>query len=235
MKLKSTLIALVLSLSAPAIAQANDTSCQSPVIGEHKYSFRIELATGNVSIQQQSMIARYLPIDHAIVEEGDISAELPSVEPEFACVSEEGKHNYRAEIQVFEDRVVLLQSSSIARYAPLTFLFVKEDEPVAEKLSFSCNSGIVGANGYRFAIELDGNTATVLQQSIIARYAPLNLNLERNDALELPLGEPEFSCTSEEGPHGYTATIEVFEDSVFVLQQSAIARYAPIGFSIVKE
>lgn len=128
--MKNAILASVMflaSLSANAASLENVDApatlfkCSQGPVGEYKYNFSIEITEAQVGVYQSSMIARYAAIELPILE-AEIGSELPTDEAKFSCVYESGESNqYRAEIKVYEDSVIVYQSSMNGRYAPLKF------------------------------------------------------------------------------------------------------------------
>jgi hypothetical protein len=84
------------------------------------YKATIALSEAKLTIKQSSRSARFAMIEHAV--EKDDTLGIPEANAKFTCsVSKPERDAYQATISVYEDRVILLQSSRSARFAPLKY------------------------------------------------------------------------------------------------------------------
>lgn len=141
---------------------------------------------------------------------------------------------FSASLQASVSDVEIVQDETLL---PIEGETETEVVPVEDEVLFSCAKGPLGKWQYNLSIEIKEAQATVLQSSMIARYAPLEYSIVRADDYVLPEGKAKFKCTyvKENDPMQYRATIEVHADSILVLQSSMNARFAPLVFDIVKD
>ena len=87
------------------------------------YYAKIALSETKLTINQSSRSARFAPIVHTIEKNDTLG--IPDVSAAFTCtVSKPEQDGYHATISVYEDRVILLQSSRNARFAPLKYKII---------------------------------------------------------------------------------------------------------------
>jgi hypothetical protein len=101
------------------------------------------------------------------------------VAPKYSCVgASPSKHNYFLRINVFETTMQVLQSSEVARYAPLNFS-LQPQTPTAptENPVFTCINIEPGTNNYTVRINVFKNAVQILQSSATGRFAPLQYSI----------------------------------------------------------
>ncbi len=87
------------------------------------YQATFVLSETKLNINQSSRSARYAPIEHAIEKNDTLG--IPDVNAKFTCsVSKPEQDAYHATLSVYEDRVILLQSSRSARFAAVKYKII---------------------------------------------------------------------------------------------------------------
>lgn len=102
--------------------------------------------------------------------------------------------------------------------------------------SWTCTSEPVGANNYSYRLEMeDGATLTIYQQSRNARYAPIKFNIEPVDVSLVGLEAQRFVCSKTRSTEdGYSVTLRVTDNYLFVEQSSFSARYELLAYKLLK-
>ena len=106
---------------------------------------------------------------------------------------------------------------------------VREHGGRLQKPTWTCEQ-YVAESGYRISVEAAETWVRIRQESPIARYAPIDLNVEQVGFT----GEvsPEISC--EQASETYSIRVLVKDGVVQILQSSPNARYAPVQLEEVK-
>ncbi|MCX6124226.1 MAG: hypothetical protein NTV34_05685 [Proteobacteria bacterium] len=103
------------------------------------YYATIILSEAKLNIKQSSRSARFAMIEHGV--EKDDTLGIPNAKATFTCsISKPEQDSYHATISVYEDRVILLQSSRSARFAPLKYKIIEPAIAVAPVRTFSRDS-----------------------------------------------------------------------------------------------
>lgn len=107
--------------------------------------------------------------------------QAPEPEVLYSCTSEvSGDWDYSYTINILEETLEVLQSSTNARYRPLVYSIapvLPAGEIPSEEPKFSCEYGPIGQYQYRATIHVFEDSAFVLQSSMIGRYAPLKYSI----------------------------------------------------------
>lgn len=213
-------------------------SCNTESVGIYEHFTSIQVSDDTLTTQAHGMNIRSIPV-HTPIALAPIGEELPTEEPKLSCVySPESTNGYSALIEVYEDSVVVKQSSTNGRYAPLKYNFVKEDEAVEEPaIEFSCNTDSVGIYQRYVSIAVSGDTLTTQVHAMNIRSIPVHTPIALAAlGAKLPRGKPKYSCVfAPESDVGYSAIIEVYKNSVVVKQSSIHAKYAALRFDFVSE
>ena len=133
--MKNVLLTLtVLMAGLVACGQSNNSAVknateQSPLTctvskpEQDGYQATFALSETKLNINQSSRSARYAPIEHAIEKNDTLG--IPDVNAKFTCsVSKPEQDAYHATLSVYEDRVILVQSSRSARFAAVKYKII---------------------------------------------------------------------------------------------------------------
>ncbi len=120
------------SQTAESEAAKPQFSCTQAVPGQGSVNLSINVFETKMDVLRSSPTAKFAQLNYAITKNDNL--DVPFGEPQFKCTGfSAADNNYTLSIRVFDESLIILQSSDNARFAPLKYN-IKLDNPAQSRV-----------------------------------------------------------------------------------------------------